>query len=59
MKKQSISIEGHGDSCARSHKVILSSSEEAIDPEIEFEADLLAALKQSSTEQKSSSAPQR
>ena len=43
MNKHSIGIEGFGDSCARSHKIYIVT-DESTDPEVEFEAELLAAL---------------
>jgi hypothetical protein len=43
MNKHSIGIEGFGDSCARSHRIFIAT-DELTDPEVEFEAELLAAL---------------
>lgn len=45
MNKHSIGIQGFGDSCARSHRIFIATDELA-DPEVEFEAELLAALEQ-------------
>lgn len=47
MKRHTIEIVGLGDSCARSHNVMMSLED---DPEIEFEAALLSALEDSSAE---------
>jgi hypothetical protein len=44
MIKHEIQIEGLGDSCARSHHMTLKTGDVVTDPEMEFEAELLAAL---------------
>lgn len=44
MIKHTVQIEGLGDSCARSHHMKLKAGETVSDPEMEFEAELLAAL---------------
>lgn len=44
MKKHTVSIQGAGDSCARSCHFTMKVEDPALDPEIEFEAELLAAL---------------
>ncbi len=44
MIKHTVQIEGLGDSCARSHHMKMKAGEIVSDPEMEFEAELLAAL---------------
>ena len=44
MKKHTVGIEGFGDSCARSHNIVCKVGDGVVDPEMEFEAELLSAL---------------
>ena len=54
MIKHTVEIQGLGDSCARSHCYMMKVGETTTDPEVEFEAELLAALESVTEKEKES-----